>query len=100
MHILRTVRPMISGMVALASCPCHLPLTFPLILSLTARTGLGIWLANNTPAVVGGSVLVFVSSLLLTLRWSKTSPQVRFIEPNKKPAANTQEISRQRLDAC
>ncbi len=91
MRMVRTVRPIVSGIVALVSCPCHLPLTFPLILSLTAGTVVGTWLAVNTAAVVGGSVVIFVSSLLLTLRWSKPSPEVCRIEPNEKIAANTQE---------
>lgn len=89
--MLRTIRPMISGMVALVSCPCHLPLTLPVLLSLTAGTVIGTWLAHNTPAIAGGSVVIFVSSLLLTLRWSKPSPEVCGIEPNEKIAANIQE---------
>lgn len=91
MHIGRTVRPLVSGIVALVSCPCHLPLTLPLILSLTAGTVVGTWLAGNIPVIVGGSVVIFVSSLLLTLRWSKPSPEICRIEPNEKIAANTQE---------
>ncbi len=84
---------MISGLVTLVSCPCHLPLTLPLLLSLTAGTRLGIWLGNNTASVVGGSVVIFVSSLLLTLRWARTSGQTYLIEPNEKIAANIQENS-------
>lgn len=89
--VVRTVRPLVSGIVALVSCPCHLPLTLPLILSLTAGTVVGTWLAHNAAAVVGGSVVVFASSLLLTLRWSKASPAVCRVEPNEKIAADDQE---------
>lgn len=70
MQRLRTVRPIISGFVALVSCPCHLPLTLPLVLSLTAGTAFGVWLVAHIPIVVAISVVVFMGSLLFTLRWS------------------------------
>ena len=33
--------------IALIFCPCHLPLTFPFLLVLTAGTSLGAWLSRN-----------------------------------------------------
>ncbi len=90
MRIWREIRWLISAVIAMVSCPCHLPLTLPVLLSITAGTVVGTWLANNTAAVAGGSVVVFASSLLLTLRWSKSSPGVCRLEPNEKIAANTQ----------
>ncbi|MBI1280124.1 MAG: hypothetical protein GC179_18490 [Anaerolineaceae bacterium] len=73
MQILKTIRPVISGIVALVSCPCHLPLTLPILLSLTAGTVFGMWLGNNVSWVVGISTVLFLVSLVLTYRWSTIS---------------------------
>lgn len=58
----------ISGFIALVSCPCHLPVTLPIILSITAGTSLGLWIINNTGVVAIISSLIFVGSLFLTFR--------------------------------
>jgi len=91
MRLWQEIRWLVSAVIAMVSCPCHLPLTLPVLLSLTAGTVVGTWLAHNTPVIVGGSVVIFVSSLLLTLRWSRTSPQGCPTELNEKIAAHVQE---------
>ena len=46
--------------VALVICPCHLPLTLPIFLALTAGTAFGGWLDANTAAVYITFGLLFV----------------------------------------
>jgi mercuric ion transport protein len=66
----RTIRVWVSAFVAFVSCPCHLPLTLPVILSLTAGTVLGAWLADNTATIIVISTVMFASSVFVTWRWS------------------------------
>ncbi|MCA9989081.1 MAG: hypothetical protein KDE59_32470 [Anaerolineales bacterium] len=42
------IRGVLAGAIALVACPCHLPLTFPILLAVTAGTAMSSWLANNT----------------------------------------------------
>jgi mercuric ion transport protein len=69
----RTIRVWVSAFVAFVSCPCHLPLTLPVILSLTAGTVVGAWLADNTAPIILISTTVFIGSVWLTWRWSARS---------------------------
>jgi mercuric ion transport protein len=66
----RTIRVWVSAFV---SCPCHLPLTLPVILSLTAGTVVGAWLADNTATIIVISTMVFLGSAWFTWRWSAQS---------------------------
>ena len=63
------IKGYLSGVIALVVCPCHLPITFPLILSLTAGTALGSWLAGKFSLVFGISTALFVIGLFLTWWW-------------------------------
>lgn len=67
-HFWKSLRIGITGFIALVSCPCHLPATLPIILTLTAGTSLGLWIANNTGGIAIISSLIFVGSLFLTFR--------------------------------
>jgi hypothetical protein len=66
---------LVTGFIA---CPCHLPLTLPLLLALTAGTALGAFLANNVGVVFAVSGAYFVGALLFMtrglLRDNKSSP--------------------------
>lgn len=75
-HFWKNLRIGVSGFVALASCPCHLPVTLPIILTITAGTSLGLWIANNTGMVMVISSVVFVGSLLVTFRWANKQDEV------------------------
>ncbi len=66
----KEIRSSVSGVIAFISCPCHLPITIPLILSLTAGTGFSVWLANHQSIIVGVTTVVFILSLLLTFWWA------------------------------
>ncbi len=64
-----TVKGYAAGVFALLVCPCHLPLTFPLILSLTAGTALGGWLAGKFGLLFGIFTALFLAGLFLAWRW-------------------------------
>ena len=51
------------------ACPCHLPLTLPLLLSLTAGTALGVFLQQHPWVVFGASTVLFVTGVYLALQW-------------------------------
>jgi hypothetical protein len=69
-----------AGVVALIACPCHLPITLPLLVSLTAGTVLGSWLAQNTVPVGVISTVAFIGGLALAFKW--------FTQPTCPPVAN------------
>jgi len=53
------------GAVAIGfiTCPCHLPITLPLAISLTAGTATGAWLTNNTVLIWGLFSVLFFGGL-------------------------------------
>lgn len=57
---------MIVGFVA---CPCHLPITLPIAISLTAGTATGVWLTNNTFLLALIMTVVFLGGLGLGYYW-------------------------------
>lgn len=64
-----SIKGYLAGAVTFITCPCHLPLTLPLLITLTAGTVFGRWLANNTLLVAALVILVFVGSLGMVLGW-------------------------------
>ena len=72
MTIWYTLKEYIAGAIALIACPCHLPLTFPLLLSLTAGTALGSWLEGRFGLVFVISTVIFIGGLALAMRWTGT----------------------------
>jgi hypothetical protein len=67
----QTMKGFAAGMVALVACPCHLPLTLPVLLVLTSGTAVGGWLAANQWLVWLSSIVLFFGGLVLMLRWMK-----------------------------
>src|SRR5260370_41780779 len=65
------VRTLIAGAVAIITCPCHLPITLPLVISLTAGTAFSAWLAapRNTLLVGVIAPVVFSGGIVLVFRW-------------------------------
>lgn len=70
---------MITGFLA---CPCHLPLTIPLILGLTAGTAVGAFLVNNIWLVAGISTAYFIVSMLFAFRLFKRQPAAELPKAN------------------
>lgn len=66
----KTIRGYLAGAFSLLVCPCHLPLTFPLLLTLTAGTALGFWLQGKFWLIFGISAVIFFGSLILAYIWN------------------------------
>ena len=63
------IKASVAGVVAFIACPCHLPLTLPLLISLTARTAFGAWLAQNIVLVGVIATVAFIGGLALAFKW-------------------------------
>ena len=66
------IKAYVAGIVAFITCPCHLPITLPLLISLTAGTAFSAWLAApGTLLLVGAiSTVAFIGGLALAFKWS------------------------------
>jgi|CXWL01.1.fsa_nt_gi mercuric ion transport protein len=74
------IKAYIASAVAFITCPCHLPLTLPLLISLTAGTAFSAWLAHNTVLVGVIATVAFIGGLALASKW--------FTQPACPPAAS------------
>ena len=63
------IRAYAAGLVTVIACQCHLPITLPLLISLTAGTAFGAWLASNTLFVGVISAVIFMGGLALAIKW-------------------------------
>jgi mercuric ion transport protein len=63
------IKAYVAGVVAFIFCPCHLPITLPLLIVLTAGTALSAWLTNNVLLVGAISTVIFIGGLALAFRW-------------------------------
>lgn len=66
---IRAIRGYVSMGIGFVACPCHLPLTLPVLLSLTAGTALGAWLRSNTTLVYVFSTIVFMGGFASGTIW-------------------------------
>ena len=80
MQIWHSIRVFVAGGLAFMICPCHLPLTLPVLLALTAGTAVGGWLANNIVIIYAASIILFVGGLSLAGKWLMANETV-----SKKP---------------
>lgn len=67
------IRSGVMYVVAFVSCPCHLPITMPLILVLLAGTPAAVWITQHTGWVYGIMTGVFLLSLALGFVWMESS---------------------------
>jgi mercuric ion transport protein len=63
------------GITAFLACPCHLPLTLPLVLALLAGTPLAGAFQANPGLLVLAALLYFVFGLMLAVRLLSEKPQ-------------------------
>lgn len=66
--IWKSIKGYVVGAIALIACPCHLPITFPLLLALTAGTGLGAWLSGYYWLIFGLLTIIFITGIGLVVR--------------------------------
>lgn len=63
------MRSYLAGALALITCPCHLVLVLPLLLTLSAGTALHAFLVQHTTWLYVISGILFVISLVLAVYW-------------------------------
>lgn len=66
---MNSIKGVLAAGVALVACPCHLPLTLPLLLALTGGSAFGLWLAQNQWLVWLAATGLFVGGLFLAFVW-------------------------------
>jgi mercuric ion transport protein len=81
--------------IALITCPCHLVLTLPLLLSVTAGTAVGAFLEKNYYTILAVSGIAFFCALILAVPWlrsglSEDAPRSsgQPLTPMNRPAHN------------
>ncbi len=79
------IRGYVAAGVALITCPCHLVLTLPLFLSITAGTAAGAFLERNYYAVIVVSIIFFIGGLVLTIRWLGSAVSEDAANSSRKP---------------
>ncbi|RME51827.1 MAG: hypothetical protein D6796_00135, partial [Caldilineae bacterium] len=65
----KQLRGYAAGAVAFVTCPCHLPVVWPVLLALTAGTAFGAWLSHNLLLVAALMTATFIGGLALAWRW-------------------------------
>ncbi len=70
---LSAIKGYLMGGLALIACPCHLPITLPILVALTAGTAFSAWLSNNFLTFAGVSTVIFVGALVLAFKWTGRS---------------------------
>jgi hypothetical protein len=78
------IKAYVAGAVAFIACPCHLPLTLPLLISLTASTAFGAWLAQNTVLVGVISTIIFIAGWRWPSNGSRNLPVQRGQSPTQR----------------
>lgn len=63
LRAVRTIAGYLLTATALIACPCHLPFTLPLALTLLGGTAFGAALGANTWLVVTGATIYFAAAL-------------------------------------
>lgn len=63
------IRGYLAAGFAIITCPCHLVLALPLLLSITAGSAVGAFLEKNYYSIIAVSFIVFIAGLILALRW-------------------------------
>jgi mercuric ion transport protein len=79
------IRGYVAAGVALILCPCHLVLTLPLLLSITAGTAAGAFLERNYYAVIVVSIIFFIGGLVLAIRWLRSAVSEDAANSSRKP---------------
>ena len=94
-----TIKGYVMGGIALIACPCHLPITLPILVALTAGTAFSVWLSSNFIAIAGILTVIFVGALVLSFRWigkPASAPPVK----RSAPAQQVILVTSRRCDDC
>lgn len=63
------IKGWIMAVTAFIACPCHLPITLPLAIGLTAGTAIGAWMASNTLLIYAVATVYFLGGGALAYKW-------------------------------
>ena len=63
------IRSGVMFVLSAITCPCHLPITLPLLISLTAGTAFSSWLVSNIIVIGTISTVVFIGGMALAVIW-------------------------------
>lgn len=69
---------------AFLACPCHLPVTLPLLVGLLGGTVVGAWISNNPGWVYGLSTAYFLGGGYLAIRWLMHDKDTRINRTGEK----------------
>ena len=81
-----TIKGWVVAALAFVACPCHLPITLPLLITLTTGTALGTWLAHNAITAAFISTLIFIGGIILAFKWISESNSVQKSSMKSSPA--------------
>lgn len=87
--IWQKIRSGVMYVVALVSCPCHLPITIPIALVLLAGTPAALWISQHVGWIYGVLAGVFLLSLALGLVWTGSTKENEACEPRPQRANNS-----------
>ena len=93
-----TIKGYVAASFALVVCPCHLPLTLPLIVALTAGTVFSSWLSANTTVIYISSAILFIGGLIFAGKWMLSEDPAP-VRPSKD-RANVILISSRTCSSC
>lgn len=87
MTIWNQIKGWAAVITAFIACPCHLPITLPILLSLTAGTALGAWISANRDMFVALLTIYFLAGLGLDFHWltQEKKPAVRSSKAGARP---------------
>ncbi|GMR09888.1 MAG: hypothetical protein BMS9Abin28_0708 [Anaerolineae bacterium] len=92
------IKGYVMGAFAFVACPCHLPITLPLLVVLTAGTAFSAWLSNNFLMIAAASTVIFVGALVLALKW--TGRSIPFLASKRKAPAEVVLVTSRRCKDC
>lgn len=69
--------------IAFIACPCHLPITLPLLLAILAGSPLAVWIAQHKGWLYGIMAVVFIASLAFGFSWIGSSK--KYAKPVSTP---------------
>lgn len=86
------------AVTAIVACPCHFPLTLPIIFGITGGTAFGAWMAQNTILIYTLATVYFIGGILLAVRWLSVDKGEG--RANRRAPANVILVTSQTCSTC
>jgi len=80
---LQKIRSGVMFVIAFVTCPCHLPITLPIALTILTGTPLALWITQHSGWMYGIMSGIFLLSLVMGFIWLNvyTDQSEEFCEP-------------------